>query len=76
MLLIKNEKDYFVYVFYSCNSGWCIINSVEVIAKDNEMVDCQKTAEKILKGYKKDMNTFYKDIEEYGDILQKAQVRN
>lgn len=76
MLLIKNEKDYTVYVQYRCNSGWCTICSIHVVAKNNETVDCEKIADKLFKKYKKDMRTFYNDIEEFGDILQKAQVRN
>lgn len=76
MLLIKNEKDYVAYISYSCNSGWCTIESVEVVAKNNEEIDCQKIADKLFKKYKKDMKVFYNDIEEYGDILQKAQLRN
>ena len=76
MLLIKNEKNYIAYVQYSCNSGWCTICSIHVVAKNNEDLDCEKIADKLFKKYKKDIGLFYKDIEEYGDALQKSQVRN
>jgi hypothetical protein len=66
MLLIKNEDEYTVFVNYTFNSGWCTINSVEVLAKNTEDIDCTKIAEKIFKKYKKDMELFYKDLEEHG----------
>lgn len=76
MLLIKNEKDHIAYVQYSCNSGWCTIDSIEVVAKNNESIDCQKIADKLYKKYKKDMKVFYDDIDNYGSTLQKAQIRS
>lgn len=76
MLLIKNEKDHIAYVQYSCNSGWCTIEEINVVSKNNDNIDCEKIAKKLYSKYKKDIGLFYKDIEEYGDILQKAQVRS
>lgn len=76
MLLIKNEKDYIAYIQYDCNSGWCTIASIHVVSKNDDAIDCEKIADKLYKKYKKDISLFYKDIEEYGDALQKSQVRN
>lgn len=74
MLLIKNEKDYTAFVEYSCNSGWCTVQSVNVIAKNDPEFKCEKTAEKLFKRYKKDLQLLYNDIEEYGDSFQKSLI--
>lgn len=76
MILVKNEKDHIAYVQYSCNSGWCTVESINVVAKNNEEIDCEKLAKRLYNKYKKDIAFFYKDIEEYGDMLQKSQVRS
>ena len=76
MILIKNEEQYTVYVEYSLNSGHFTVQSVEVLAKNDPEIDCTKIAEKIFKKYKKDAKVFFKDIQEYGDVLQRSQVLN
>ena len=74
MQIYKNEKDYTVVLSYSCNSGWCTVQSIEVLAKNNDKIDCEKVAKKLYKSYKDDVHLLYNDIVEFGDAAQKAEV--
>lgn len=75
MLFVKNYDDYTSYVEYDCDSGFCTISSIHVVPKFNPELDCVSIAKKLLKKYEKDHKLLYDDIEEFGDLIQRAQIR-
>ena len=75
MLFVKSTDKYNAYVQCYENSGVIFVEQIDVFAKNNETLDCNKIAKKLLKDYQ-DQSKLAGDLQEFGQTMNFIQKRS